>query len=72
MLSLPARGVLVVTHKGVIRTIVQELTGRALAPELPPLGGRVTVVRQPDGPWLLGTHPSNPPGVETPDAAQVR
>lgn len=69
ILQLPARSVLVVTHKGVIRTIVKDLTGETMDRDLPPLGGRVTVVRQPGGAWWLGTRGSNPPGVVTPGRA---
>jgi hypothetical protein len=50
----------------VIRTIVKELTGQTMERDLPPLGGRVTVVRQPGGAWLLGTRGSNPPGLMPP------
>jgi broad specificity phosphatase PhoE len=63
LLASPARGALVVAHKGVIRTIVDELTGSTLDREHPALGELVGVSRQPDGSWFLGRHSSNPPAL---------
>jgi broad specificity phosphatase PhoE len=66
LLALPARGAVVVSHKGVIRTIVKELTGEALPRELPAVGSLVLVTRDGSGRWFLGGRSSNPPGVPTP------
>jgi broad specificity phosphatase PhoE len=60
LLSAPARGALVVAHKGVIRTIIQELAGETLDRERPALGEVVGVSREPDGSWFVGRHSSNP------------
>lgn len=69
LLSSEGRAGLVVAHKGVIRTIVEALTGEPLARELPGLGDVIEVVAQPDGRWTLGRRSSNPPGLELPSAA---
>jgi broad specificity phosphatase PhoE len=63
LLASPARGALVVAHKGVIRAVVEELTGSTLERERPGLGELVGVSRQPDGSWFLGRHSSNPPAL---------
>jgi len=63
LLASPARGALVVAHKGVIRAIVEELTGAPLDRERPDLGELLGVSRQPDGSWFLGRHSSNPPAL---------
>jgi broad specificity phosphatase PhoE len=63
LLASPVRGALVVAHKGVIRTIVEELTGAPLDRERPALAEIVGVSRQPDGSWFLGRHSSNPPAL---------
>ena len=63
LLASPARGALVVAHKDVIRTIVEELTGAPLDRERPALAEIVGVSRQPDGSWFLGRHSSNPPAL---------
>ena len=63
LLAAPVRSALVVAHKGVIRTIVQTLTGEAPAEENLELGGGVEVSRRHDGTWMLGRRSSNPPGV---------
>lgn len=67
LLGAPAHTAVVVAHKGVIRTIVEALTGETLEREQPPLGGVVQVVAQPDGSWKLGVRSSNPPSVESAD-----
>jgi broad specificity phosphatase PhoE len=43
---------LLVLHKGVIRVIVEELTGKGLPLGDPQLGGIVMLTRAPDGRWL--------------------
>jgi broad specificity phosphatase PhoE len=63
LLASPARGALVVAHKGVIRTIVEELTGAPLERKRPALAEVIGVSRQPDGSWFLGRHSSNPPAL---------
>ena len=63
LLASPARGALVVAHKGVIRAIVEELTGAPLDRERPDLGELLGVSRQPDGSWFLGRRSSNPPAL---------
>jgi broad specificity phosphatase PhoE len=67
LLSADARDALVVVHKGVIRTIVETLTGQTLPPDEPAVGQIVVVTRDGDGTWFLGQRSSNPPGLE--DAA---
>jgi broad specificity phosphatase PhoE len=70
LLGSPASAALVAAHKGVIRAIVEKLTGEPLADrERPALGDVVMLTRQPRGGWKLGVHSSNPPGVESPAAA---
>jgi len=70
LLGAPARGALVVAHKGVVRAIVAKLTGAALADrERPELGAVLSATRRPDGRWTLGVRSSNPPGVADPAAA---
>lgn len=64
LLAEPAHGALAVIHKGVIRTIVAELTGDKLEPAAPPLGGFVVLTRAPDGSWFQGERSSNPPGLD--------
>jgi broad specificity phosphatase PhoE len=63
LLASPARGALVVVHKGVIRAIVEELTGAPLDRERPALGELLGVSRQPDGSWFVGRHSSDPPAL---------
>ena len=63
LLASPARGALVVAHKGVIRAIVEALTGAPLERERPTLAEIVGVSRQPDGSWFPGRHSSDPPAL---------
>ncbi len=51
---------LVVTHKGVIRTIAELLTGSPIDRSEPPLGGVVLLTRGTDG-WYVGQTSSDPP-----------
>jgi broad specificity phosphatase PhoE len=55
---------MVVGHKGVIRVIVETLTGQATDPDEPPVGGTIVLTRLPDGRWRRGPRSSNPPGVD--------
>jgi broad specificity phosphatase PhoE len=52
LLATPVHSALLVLHKGVIRVIVEKLTGEALPPTDPPLGGLVTLTRSAEGSWL--------------------
>jgi broad specificity phosphatase PhoE len=63
LLGAPAHSALVVVHKGVIRSIVELLTGVALDRELPPLGGVIELTRDGDK-WFQGRRSSNPPGLD--------
>jgi len=54
----------VVSHKGVIRTITEALCGETLERDEPALGGIVQLVAQPDGSWRRGVRSTNPPGVD--------
>lgn len=63
LLRADARDALVVVHKGVIRTIVELLTGEALPPDTPAIGERIVLTRNPDGTWYRGVRSSDPPGL---------
>lgn len=65
ILGAPAHTAVVVSHKGVIRTITEALTGAPLARDEPALGGLVQLVAQPDGSWRCGVRSSDPPGLES-------
>jgi broad specificity phosphatase PhoE len=58
-----ARDALLVVHKGVIRTIAEQLLGAALPGSGPELGESVGLSRDADGRWFLGRHGSDPPGL---------
>lgn len=64
LLETEARNVLVVTHKGVIRILAEELTGEKPSAEEPALGGAVELTRRPDGSWFRGRNTSNPRALE--------
>jgi len=49
-----AESVIVVAHKGIVRTIAEKLAGVELAPGQPALGGVVQVIRRADGQWHIG------------------
>ena len=51
LLALPARSALVVAHKGVVRTLLELVSGETLGPAEPELGGIVRVARGADGRW---------------------
>ena len=54
-----AQSALVVTHKGVIRTLAEQLTGEAMDRSEPPLGGVVILTKGASG-WFLGQSSSDP------------
>jgi len=62
LLASGATSVLVVSHKGVIRTIGERLLDEPLS-EGPELGGVVSVSCGADGRWHEGRRGSNPPGL---------
>ena len=64
-----AIGALVVVHKGVIRVIVDLLTGSQLDRDQPAFGEVVILTRNNSGSWERGAHSSNPPNI--PVAAPV-
>lgn len=59
-----ASGVLVVAHKGTVRSIAEILSGTALEDGLPELGMTVRLSRGANGSWLLGRRGSDPEGLE--------
>jgi broad specificity phosphatase PhoE len=63
LLASGATSVLVVCHKGVIRTIGERLLDAPLS-EGPELGGIMSVSRGADGRWYEGRRSSNPPGLD--------
>ena len=63
LLASGATSVLLVSHKGVIRTIGERLLD-APPSEGPELGGVISVSRGADGRWYEGRRGSNPPGLE--------
>jgi broad specificity phosphatase PhoE len=57
-----AQGALLVVHKGVIRTIAEQLLGTPLPDGVPELGGCVDLSRDGDeGDWFRGRRSSDPP-----------
>jgi broad specificity phosphatase PhoE len=62
LIASGATSVLVVSHKGVIRTIGERLLDEPLSGG-PELGGVVSVSRGADGRWHEGRRGSNPPGL---------
>jgi broad specificity phosphatase PhoE len=66
-----ASGALVVTHKGVIREIVNELTGTKPDREAPALGTAIVLTHTAEGGWRLGARSSNPAGIPTPGPVEV-
>jgi broad specificity phosphatase PhoE len=63
LLASGATSVLLVSHKGVIRTIGERLLDAPLSVDLE-LGGVASVSRGADGRWHEGRRGSNPPGLE--------
>jgi broad specificity phosphatase PhoE len=64
ILASGASNALVVVHKGVIRAIVEKLTGTALEKGEPALGGHMGLSKAADGSWFVGRHSSNPPALD--------
>jgi broad specificity phosphatase PhoE len=67
VLGSDASAALVVAHKGVIRTLVEKLTGEPLPErERPALGEATLLTALPGRSWVYGVRTSNPPGVPSP------
>ncbi len=64
-----ANSALLVLHKGVIRIIVDTLSGEALPDGGPDLGEVLLLTRQGDGSWKTGSPSSNPEALRDLDAA---
>jgi len=64
LLAAPVRSALVVAHKGVIRTIVELLTGSRPEGKQVQLGDGIELTRRGDGTWFEGRNSSNPPGLD--------
>jgi len=62
LMAADVHSALLVLHKGVIRLIVDRLTGESLPVGDPVLGGLVTLTRSGEGGWFRGRHASTPPG----------
>ena len=60
MLESGAAAVLLVVHKGIIRTVAEELLGQPLAGGEPDLAGIVSLTRGGDGAWFRGRRSSLP------------
>jgi broad specificity phosphatase PhoE len=71
LLAEDARDALLVLHKGVIRAIVERLTGAALPSDEPALGELIVLTRDADGTWFRGRHSSNPPALAECEAQQA-
>jgi broad specificity phosphatase PhoE len=54
LMAADVHSALLVLHKGVIRLVVERLTGEFLPVGDPPLGGVVTLTRAADGSWYRG------------------
>jgi broad specificity phosphatase PhoE len=65
-----ADAVLAVLHRGVIRTLGEQLLGEPLADPCPSLGEVVSFSRAAGGAWFCGRHSSNPAGL-LPDSNPV-
>ena len=59
VLTTPGSTVMIVSHKGVIRTISEFLVGEPLVPERPELGEVVQLTRRLDGTWHEGRRASS-------------
>ncbi len=53
LLALPVRSMLIVAHKGIVRTIAERLSGKPLAAEHPGLGAVYELVRTREPDWKL-------------------
>jgi probable phosphoglycerate mutase len=65
VLESGAASALLVVHKGIVRTIAQELLGQALEESCPELGASVGLSRNSDGSWRRVTSPTDA-GAATP------
>ncbi|MBC8186869.1 MAG: histidine phosphatase family protein [Proteobacteria bacterium] len=54
-----ASSALVVAHKGVVRTLLELVSGQTLGPEMPELGGVIHVSRNASGDWSTGRRGSD-------------
>lgn len=61
-----AESVLVVAHKGVVRTLLELVTGHTLAADMPPLGGVIHASRNASGVWSTGRKGSDSTCSEAP------
>lgn len=59
-----ARQALLVLHKGVIRTLTEQLVGTPLPDGKPELGELLGLTRDGDGRWFVGRRSSDPPKLE--------
>jgi broad specificity phosphatase PhoE len=57
--STGVRSALVVAHKGVVRTLLELVSGQTLSRESPDLGGVIQVYRDLDGEWKTGRQGSD-------------
>jgi broad specificity phosphatase PhoE len=64
ILASGAANALLVIHKGVIRVIVEKLTGTAPALGEPALGCSIGLSKGDDGNWFVGRRSSNPPALD--------
>ena len=71
VLASDVRDAMIVGHKGVIRVIVETLTGEAAGPDEPPVGGTIVLTCLPNGQWRRGPRSSNPPGIDGAGAVVV-
>ncbi len=65
----PVHSALLVLHKGVIRTIAEQLTRQELPVGEPALASVIVLTREAGGPWFRGLHSSNPPALVSGDLA---
>jgi broad specificity phosphatase PhoE len=64
LLATRESSAIVVAHKGIVREIVEKLTGTRPESEEVGLGAVLQVTRRSDGSWHRGRRSSNPPGLE--------
>jgi broad specificity phosphatase PhoE len=64
LLQSGATATLLVVHKGIIRTIAEQLLGSAIEEGQPELGGLVSLSRGADGRWYAGRRSSDPAGLD--------
>ncbi|MDP6980665.1 MAG: histidine phosphatase family protein [Myxococcota bacterium] len=57
VMTLPVRSVLLVAHKGIVRTVAERLSGETLGSEHPELGAVYEVARQGAADWKLDRLP---------------